>query len=506
MRKLHAVAGLLLLWLPVGVAGAADMRLGVSSSAEYDSNVYRSEYDPQDDVVFRVTPRLSIYEDEGKAGWDLSYALPYEFGVMEKKVRDLNHRVDGRFDWQVNDRTKLFFNDNFRYGQALDNLSDQNVSNAPTVSEFRSDMLRNSTTLGVRYAFSPRLSGTASANFRIFDTQLANRSDNRTYGGVTSLQYTLSPRHRLGGGVAASYQDFDESTNGAIPASQTLFVNMFGSWSWFIDETTAFEIAAGPTFIDQHQDQPPTALPDSPDFPYVNSSGQVYAYLVNTCRQVNGMRVIGPGSNCAITPVDMADANVIADPNNVGNLSYLPGTGPGSDSNSSWTVFAEVNLSKRWTPTLVSTASYSRRDSTASGLSGSTVLDFVSLLTSWDITELWKLQVRADWTQRKSTSPATQTFVEIVPTEAVDLPSNSLVYAKTTGNLVSAVTNQSVDTVRWGASARLARRITANLTASLRYTYNRQSSQRTTAGRQSDFENHIVGIGVQYFLDPWELW
>lgn len=125
---------------------------------------------------------------------------------------------------------------------------------------------------------------------------------------------------------------------------------------------------------------------------------------------------------------------------------------------------------------MVSGASYQRRQDTASGISGSAILDAVALTHNWNLAERWTLALRADWTQRKSA-----TNLEV----------------STQGDL---------DTQRWGTGAVLSYRITRNLTGSVRYQYTDQNSNGNTAGGFTDFSGHIATFGLNYALDPIEVW
>ena len=101
-----------------------------------------------------------------------------------------------------------------------------------------------------------------SAGWRLFDSDLPNRADNDSYTGNVNMNYRLSPHHTLGGGVTADFQEFQESRGGAEPPRQTVFVNLFGSWTWSIDETTSFQFTVGPTYIDSKQDVSNTRVVD----------------------------------------------------------------------------------------------------------------------------------------------------------------------------------------------------------------------------------------------------
>ena len=70
----------------------------------------------------------------------------------------------------------------------------------------------------------------------------------------------------------------------------------------------------------------------------------------------------------------------------------------------------------------------------------------------------------------------------------------------------SALINQDINTIRWGAQARVVRRIAEHFQVSLRYTYTSQTSEANTLGLTSDFDDHLVTLAVQYNFDRWNLW
>jgi hypothetical protein len=325
---------------------------------------------------------------------------------------------------------------------------------------------------------------------RLFNSDLPRRSNSMVYGGNTNLIYALSSLHQLGGGAAVTYQDFDSSNDGSIAPSQALFFNIYATWKWAIDETMTFELTGGPTYVDNNQDAPPFEASGLPLIPYLPVTGFVYNF--DSCGLVNGLPVL---SRCTVDPTTVLPES---ERNNTTTLFFLDDTGTGGSS-SNWTFFGEAAINKRWSPRLVSTLIYRRTDSTASG-TGSATLDLVSLTTSWRISELWDASLRADFTRRESTSPRQQTLI-VVGNAAPPYDG-----AAESVGLTATTVKQSLDTNRWGVAARMTRRITKHISASLRYTFNQQSSKSVTAGSSSDFSNHLVSLGVQYDFDRWHLW
>ena len=272
------------------------------------------------------------------------------------------------------------------------------------------------------------------------------------------------------------------------------------------------DLQLGPALIHSNQDAPPATL-DLRTIPFTaNGDGsiQVFAYVPSACPTMEGNTLLfdNAGNLCPQILLDpVSDAAAIAYvTSDVTNpevaVTYLPSFAPESVTDTRITYFATASLSKRWTPSLISSLAYSRQDDTASGIDGGATLDTVILSTSWRISERWDLSVRADWTQRQSATDAGRVFV--VPGSTV-VP-GIVPPVATAANAVQLDSSDSLDTQRWGTAARLAYRLTKNTVTALQYSYNKQTSNGDTVGYASDFDNHLVTFTVQYNFEPIGLW
>ena len=523
---------LALAWMIPRGGWGADLYLSASTALQYDSNVLRTENDQKHDIVFRGTPRLELREADGNFTYSLSYQVPYERGFTENTIDDFSHFFITQAGYAWGGRNDLQLWNNLRYRQGINNRIVEDDDEVLRVNDDNVSILSNDLTLNYNRNLTPRLAANLTLVNSIFETDQDSRSDAQTYGVRGSLTYALTRKHRVGGGFGGMLQSFEEAQGRS--SSEATFFNVFGLWSWQIDPTTLFEIRGGPTLIDTTQDAPPSTFTtdlipfvefdgstsvsnyfnSSGEFkttPVMPSDGSVAVSDFNSCPSLaGGGDTVIIGGTCATLGVLFSDnppdfANITTVTSSPNTISFS-GASPSDQNASTITFFGSASLTKRWSAVLSSSLSYVRRGSTASGLSGATTVDSVSLSNTWTLSELWSVGVRGDWTQRKSISDSRQSFIAVQPdSEPVGTFTFGFSVAETS-NLTSVLVNEDVDTQRWGIAARLSRVVGRNGNASLSYTYNKQSSKSRTRGSGSDFGNHRVSVGFQYNFDPIRAW
>lgn len=523
------------LWAPP--VPAADLTIFVAGEAEYDDNAFRRQTDEEDDVFFRIRPGVKIHEDRGDdVNFSLQYEVPAEFAVdNSEELNDVDHVADGDATWHVNDRLDVTASERFRYLRSTlrRDFGDDSVeagAGIPTISDERERVKRNDATLGATYRFAPRLFGQISGSHGWFDSTREDRSEVNTVSGSGRLVYALTSEHQVGGGAAFTYQKFDEHVS--FTGSDTYIYNVFANWRWTIDETTAFEVTAGPSLIDSRQDTP-GALTFRQQAPFTISEGGVAPVgfvdvegnsianqpitpgsLIlqnpNACPTLGGVAVQPCGSNIVVDPQAGPDSvqlrQAILD-------AVIPVTNlnPRSSSETDLTIFAEVVLTKQWLPELQSALSYTREQGGASGLGGTVITDSVSLSNTWDFAERWQLSLRGGWTRRESATEQVGTFFRTVPTDPATIPgapAGSYVFiAGLDGTAFNAsVDDVTIDTQRWGVGGRLTHRLFRNTRVYAQVTYDDQESKARTRGATSDFDNFIATVGVRHVFEPIKLW
>jgi hypothetical protein len=502
-RSLGRLA-LLALLLPSGALGA-DLTFGFDTYVDYDSNVFRRENNVEDDVLFRLRPSVKLHEDRGQDfNYSLQYTAPLEFAVENgDRLNDVDHWVDADGLYHVNDRLDVYLRNDFRYLRStLRTFQTLDSDGLPVVSTGRDRVTLNSLNVGGSYRFTPRVSGNVAFNHRLFESTQPDRADNFSVNGIADVSYTLTSKQQVGVGLTYIYQQFDETISRVGSRNNT--INAFAQWRYQVGETIGIEISGGPSYIVVEQDEPlsitvntvPLAAPPAGVTP---PPGQVLVFNFPGCTTAlpGGAQAFDPG-RAGCTSLLAAQTDVEA-----AGTTQLTSVGTLGDSRStSVDFFANVLLTKRWTPNFVTSARYSRTQGVASGLGGTVIRDAVTLAADWNFADRWDLLLRGDWTLRNSVTEANE-----IVRGAIDAGAPLSGVVAFDGRQFSApLPDNSIDTERWGVVGRLTYRLFRNTTALGQVTYNDQTSKTSTLGAGSDFQGWIATIGFRHTFEPIKLW
>jgi hypothetical protein len=486
-------------------AWGAELDLAIATSMEYDDNVFRVTEggDKETDFVFRLSPRVALEDKTQNLNYRVNWSVPFTKGIQTSRISDFDNFVGVRFSYRLSDKTRLWGSDRFSHLRSLAKIQDEVVlEDLTTVLQISKEEERNylnSASLGMSHQFTSDLSGSMTLAHNFFDTTRDDRRQVNTVAASGSLSYAVDSKNRIGAGVGFTRQDFEDLVGN--PGSETMIYRIFASWAYRFDETLSFSVRAGPALFDNDQRAAEPVVRAPNRVPFFILDDTVWASRAGSCPLLDGTPVI-VGAACGVvleaSPAVAADIQAVAAQGPF-DLTYPDGP-PGSEADQQVDIFVNATLSKRWSPRLSSSLAYRRSESGASGLAGTATLDSVTVTTSWRATELWTVGVRTDWTLRQSVFPIPRTFRAVEPWP--DHPE----LAWLSGDLVATEQEQAIDTQRWGVGARLARKLSRNLNATLRLTYNRQKSEDLTAGTTSDFNNFLAVVGVQYNFDRIELW
>ena len=531
---------------PPPAAHATDLTFAIGAETEYDTNALRTSSNEEDDVLFRFRPEVRVHEDRGQdVNYSLSYVLPFEFAVdHSNELDDVDHHVLGNISYHPNDRLELFVSDDFRYlRSALQQVAVEDVvfgTGTLLVNQQRDRVTLNDGEAGLRYRFTPRLSGEAKVTQQSFASARPDRADNWLIEGEGNLSYLLTPQHSLGFGFRYTHQDFQDRDN--IPGSLVDSYNVFAQWIFRFSETLQFEIDAGPSFIDSRQNDPAStqttaAIPYLivPDGFVLDGSG-----LVNP----DGTAATGTANPGSIVVSQLASCPTIVGSGTqviAGNVCTIPGPGAGTpttagvfldglnnptavtaatntnvvndpfargESDTSLNIFGSAVLRKDWTENLHTALRYQRTQADASGLGGAVVADYVSLSNTWDFAERWQLAVRGDWVDRRSiANNGVSQYLQAGDASGLDAAFTGTTPAGAVGLVtIQGGNTNRIATTRFGVAGRLTHGFTRNTSGWVQLTYNDQSSSSNTLGNPSDFQDFLATVGIRYVFEPIKLW
>ncbi|MEM7413196.1 MAG: hypothetical protein AAF430_23400 [Myxococcota bacterium] len=543
------------IFLTASAALGADLSFSAESSAAYDSNVFRSEDDEEDDFLFRLRPGIRVHEDRGDdITYSFAYELPIEFALENnRELQDFDHVARARVDYHVSDQLTLFLSDDLRFlrstlrrEQTGENVIGDSLSIA-TVQDERDRVTLNDGTVGARYLVTPRLVVNAIASSNYFETTREDRSDNYSFGGTVDTRYALTARHQIGIGGRYVLQEFEGSDR--IEGSRTNIIGGFASWRWVVSNTLRLEVRGGPSYIDTEQDdsdrfRSALAVPtvrvlngtetivavDSTGAPTVRGPGQVAGPVApgSLLVPINCNRLNNP-------PVPVADGcttgsstfglnNLVLDRGNgadAADIAAIQGTqtlianaDPRGEDDAGIDFFVDATITQQWTPNLTTALQYTRQQGNAAGLGGTVIADFLSLSNDWQFLERWRLTLRGDWTRSTSTFRASQTFDNVFQTTlpnaaqpiATRCAGGGALLACPGGTSFNANRSSDVDTSRWGVAGRVTHQLFRNTLVFGQLRYDRQDSDTGTLGNASDFENIVGTIGVRHSFEPISLW
>jgi hypothetical protein len=523
-----------------GIASAVDLDLSMTTTTGYDNNIFRTDKDKKDDAVFRFGPTVRVRDETSKLNYNIAYNPVYEKFVTWTEADDWSHFAYGALDYQLGDRTRFSFSENFRYTQSLnrgplvpnEDASGSDIQAVPETDIERDNIYRNTATASMFHNFTAHTQGEFTVTYDYFDSDRANTSTNNVISGFATLMHALTSRDQVGLGVGTTWQRFDRVRG--QPQTDNYIFRLTASWIHNFGQDTELTLRAGPAVIYTDQDNASTGSELLYPHTLVRSRktiNQAYAALnmpvPGDVQDPNGNPLLGSdeiGPNSVLIPEDgdclmgmvggqtvfqrsNCSYNVVVDSDDFAglattienggrvNLNFVSGNS--GESETRVTAFGEAGISHQWFPELSSRASYTRSDSGATSLGSSTISDRVMVQTTWTPTRRWDLQVRGDWLQRKSANDITNTYVVIAGTD-FGFANNVI----TSTALVTGTTNESVDTEYWRVSGRIAYRTSRRSTVSLRASYQDQDTTRGNTRTNSSFKNVLVFLGFRYDLDP----
>ncbi|MFQ5473147.1 MAG: hypothetical protein ACE5FA_09725 [Dehalococcoidia bacterium] len=522
--------------LAPSAARAIDLKFGVEAQAVYDTNVFRDSNGEKDDASVRLLPSIGILQESARLKTNIFYQPTYEAFVTYTEVNDLTHNLRGSVNYRLSDKTQTSLSHSFRLLNLLNFADEQTIDEGvdviPDNDINRDRVLINSTVFQLDHVFTSRWSGNTNVRFQNFDSDRRQSVDSKTFSAFQSFLYGIDAANTVGVGGGVEVQMFDEVAT--LPASNTYVFNLFGTYQRKFGESTTLTVQAGPAVIYTDQDKGDGAGGED-EYPFVpvkndttvgDLRGQNVPIeddfgqgLTNSTPVPAGSAVVPSSADCIngfVAPVLFEGSrckfqrllrNSAAFPDEQAPLPTIFSAmtpvnvvGGSGTTDTRVTIFGNVALSQRWSPTLFSSISYNRSQSTGSGQGASTIADSFSLLTTWLPSELWDVSLRANFVMRNSPTDLSRTFPQV----QADGSLTTFDLVQLNGLATSIETSNAVDTKRVAVFVRAARRITRRVTVAMRAQYSKQVAANT--GRNpNDFGDFTAVLGVRYDFDPYHL-
>lgn len=208
--------------------GPFELRPHLDGSVLYDDNIFLTEFDRQEDVVWTVAPGLLIGAGDYRATSETYLALDYTPSVVVFTDHDennaLNHDVNFFAQWKL---TKLSLGLGQSYQRRSGGLvqADTSVGFDREISSQQVDREIFVTTLKAKYDWSDKTS------FEVNGSQTINQSDKfiayNEWVNQNWVNYNVTEKVRVGVGFTLGFRDIKQSDNeifeqGLVRASYTL--------------------------------------------------------------------------------------------------------------------------------------------------------------------------------------------------------------------------------------------------------------------------------------------
>ncbi len=433
--------------LVLGSPGAAhEVQIGLQTTMDYDSNIFNSAGDVTDDGIWRFSPSIRLLHEQGDFTYDVRFVPRFETFIVQSDLEAWDYNVAALFGLRLGPRTQIRLSERFLQTRSLNRAEvlltpeeqvELGVIGQPDIEFNRNLTKQNVVDLSLTHGFSERLTGNLVGQYSIFIPELENNFTSSTYAATGSLDYALTRRTSIGGGLGYTHQLFEQTTT--QDTTTTDFYRLFGRLTHQIDPTLTVSLQAGPSFIDSDTADditqqtvlrfPARNLTTSTEPDRLNlldpglcpTLDDGTPFNANTCGIFQGNRRLEfeRTQNVMIQGVAgqvngfYIDSQVLRTDvlDQVVDISLV---GDRPDSGSNITFFAAASVVKSW-ETVTAALRYTRRDSGSSGFGTSTIVDTVTGTLSWEPARKWRLSLSGIWTQQSSATEQAVNRVTLRP-------------------------------------------------------------------------------------------
>lgn len=379
---------------------ATELHYGAEIKGLYNSNVFASPSNVQDDGSFRGSPFVELRDPDGKFRWNFKYDPSYEQYVTLTNLSGWDQDVNGGFTWLVSPLVALTVSDRFdqfhsltRFNQAVGVPS--GGTSVETIRR-RNKFIYNAASVSLRLQMTPTQTLVLNGDHYLWRFTGNNGRDQQTMDAGLRYSKAMSERLKLGSELSWSRQYF--AALGSAPSQQTDYYHVGGVAQYDFDPTFNVSLTAGPTLV-----VPPS--PTTPNPVFLNQPYPIY-HLGNNLfafRDINTCPTLPDGTpfyayTCQPFGFSFDGTTGIPFLEKYGKTIYFAGPRASSGANQ-LTYFANASVSKVW-QNWTFTLSYRRQANQSSGVGTSSIADIVYGSIHWNPTVRWSLYLNAAWIRR----------------------------------------------------------------------------------------------------------
>ncbi|MFT5441077.1 MAG: hypothetical protein ACI8W3_000117 [Myxococcota bacterium] len=242
-------------------AAENELKLGVTTATQYNTNVANVSQGKEDSFAFDIGPKIKFDSAGAKYEAGASYSTHFATYSQDGRRDNLSHHVGVHADYRPTSRLKFGINDVFSLQSDADRDFTDNSATAAVGGETTTndgngdkDTVRNVLNAKARYAFSPRLSANSSFGYSIVERQDLDLADTNQVSGRFNGEYTISPKDSIGIGVNLRHQTV-EAANEIVVDGRNLGDNITDYYGFFAFINHRFtpllsaSVSGGPTWL-----------------------------------------------------------------------------------------------------------------------------------------------------------------------------------------------------------------------------------------------------------------
>ncbi|MCF8107450.1 MAG: outer membrane beta-barrel protein [Desulfohalobiaceae bacterium] len=229
----------------------------LSTSAEYDDNIFLDEDDTESDMLFIVSPGIGLALQSKSTSGSLSYTPSKVYYKENSRLDNWRHSANLSFRHAFNEFFSFGLQDTFLLtddplAEDIRGLTEEEIKDR--TRQGRNEYWRNNLSGSFDYQFGPGKRLSAGYTYNILEEENDAEDDARERGPFVNLSYRLDDDNSLRGGYR--YQEYEYEREDGTPAREDIEAhNVNVSYVRKIDHQTSANLGYGVSTRDYDGDR-----------------------------------------------------------------------------------------------------------------------------------------------------------------------------------------------------------------------------------------------------------